>query len=49
MDHGHDDIPFTECSSASALGSADGDDESGPNDDEIGTVDDSDDAAENLN
>ena len=48
VDHGHDDIPFTECSSASASGSADGDDESGPSDDEIGPVDDSDDAAENL-
>ena len=46
-DHDHDDIPFTECSSASPSGSADADDESGPSDDEIGPVD-SDDAAENL-
>ena len=47
VDHDHDDIPFTECSTASASGSADGDDESGPSDEEIGPVD-SDDAAENL-
>ena len=42
-DRDHDDISFTDCSSAGTSGSIDGDDESGPSNDETGPVDDDDD------